>query len=356
MTRILSPDEGALAEPIAVGRLEQLGPELATLRRNVFSGREVIQFEFGKAPFRFRFVPETTAFAARIGCALRIGTSRGWLLIESFDVVGEEWATVFERLEPALARALLIEEVTQQFESLARVSGEPVQLVDLQINPTFNNDAPTQALRLENKGSQVGVRAALRAESTGFLERIARAIALRRPHIGARSQVGTLPVRLSPGAGCLLPTEIETLKIGDIVILQGSGTLAALQTRCLDFRGKRLPICVLLEGRSGRLMDDEGDVMSSERSDMKANEIGAAKLETLVVPITAVIGEVELPLRVFNSVGAGYVFELQTTLEQSTVRLYTGSRYVGSGRLVTIGERLGVRLLEWGGASDEHAA
>ena len=96
--------------------------------------------------------------------------------------------------------------------------------------------------------------------------------------------------------------------------------------------------------------------MSLERSDMKANEIGAAKLETLVVPITAVIGEVELPLRVFNSVGAGYVFELPTTLEQSTVRLYTGSRYVGSGRLVTIGERLGVRLLEWGGASDEHAA
>ena len=96
--------------------------------------------------------------------------------------------------------------------------------------------------------------------------------------------------------------------------------------------------------------------MAVDKNDMGRAEGSAAMLEQVAVPITAVIGELELPLRVFAALGSGYVFELPTTLEQATVRLYTGSRCVGTGRLIALGERLGVRVLEWGGSTDGESA
>jgi len=96
--------------------------------------------------------------------------------------------------------------------------------------------------------------------------------------------------------------------------------------------------------------------MAQDGNDIGLAKGGTAMLEKVAVPITVVIGELELPLRVFSALGAGYVFELPTELEQATVRLYTGSHCVGIGRLVAVGERFGVRLLEWGGTGyGEHA-
>jgi len=80
---------------------------------------------------------------------------------------------------------------------------------------------------------------------------------------------------------------------------------------------------------------------------------GPDGLEEASVPVTAVVGELELPLRELRAIKAGYVFELPTDLEQATVRLYTGRRLVGTGKLVAVGERLGVRLLEWGGSGEQ---
>lgn len=355
MIRILEPRE-KLANPGILQWVDVIDPELAALRRTAFSGREATAFEFCKAALCIRFVPDVAVFDARLGLRLRIGHASGWLLFESYDVLGEEWATVFQQLDPVLVRALLIDELTQHFETLARLTRAAVQLVDLQINVRFESAAPTQALRLENRATDVGVRLALRAESEGFFSQVAALLATCRPNIGKIPAAASMRVLLSPGSASMALAEIRKFRAGDILILDQTGNLATLQAACIDHRWKRLPMRALLEGRSGRLIDYEGDVMVRDRNDVGLTEGGAAMLEKVAVPITAVIGELELPLRVFSTLGVGYVFELPTELQQATVRLYTGSRCVGTGRLVAVGERFGVRLLEWGGTGDGEPA
>jgi type III secretion system YscQ/HrcQ family protein len=355
MIPVMAP-HGQLTDPGIRRWLDVVDPELAAMRRMAFSGREATVFEFGKAAFCMRFVADAAVFDAGLGLHVRIGHASGWLLFESYDVLGEEWATVFQQLDPVLVRALLIDELTQHFEALARLTRAAVQLVDLQVGIRFEKNAPVQALRLENRATGVGVRLALRAESADFFTQVAALLAQRRPHIGAPPTAASLRVSISPGSASIPLAEIQKMRAGDILVLDQGGNLAALQAACFDYRWKRLPIRALLEGRGGRLIDYEGDMMARDRNEIGLAESGAAMLEKVVVPITAVIGELELPLRVFSALGAGYVFELPTELEQATVQLYTGSHRVGVGRLVAVGERLGVRVLEWGGGADGEPA
>lgn len=337
-------------------RLEQVDPGLAQLQQLAFSGRGSVRFSFAGAPFALTLTNEEAAFTPALSMLLQAGQAKGWLLLESYAPAGDEWAGVLERLDPVLVRALLIEEASQQIARLAAACGSAVQLVDLQAGQTFVTKVPTQAMRLVNEQTGIGVRAALRSDDPQFFACMATALEKCAPVAGNAPAAACVPLCISLGVAWMEREEIKQSRGGDVLVFPADGQLEAVHAVCFDRKGRRLPLKVLLSGHSGRLSYSQEEVMVNEQNEMRPITSSTLPLEELSVPVTAVIGELELPLNAVGNLQAGYVFELPVSVDQAIVQLYTGSRRVGAGRLVAIGDRLGVRLLEWGADSHVNAA
>ncbi len=66
----------------------------------------------------------------------------------------------------------------------------------------------------------------------------------------------------------------------------------------------------------------------------------------LEVELTFELGGVTLPLETVERLQSGYVMELPEQLDQSRVKVRANGTCIGSGRLVTIGDHLGVQLID----------
>ncbi|HYD63757.1 MAG TPA: FliM/FliN family flagellar motor switch protein [Noviherbaspirillum sp.] len=338
--------------------LPTIEPQVAAMLRVACSGRNNnVKFQFGGVPFQLRVahsgaLPEDYALALQ----LKVGPSTAWLFIESYDIAGEEWAGILSRLDPQLAQALLIEESSELLARLTRAGGSAIQLAEIHPHVVPPLPAIRQLLEIQNMNTGMIARAALCADGPEFFDWLAREYG-RAPWWPVQAPVGAcLPIRICVGKTWLAGYEVETLEVGDVVIMLGMSTMDNLRATCIDRLGFRLPFKADLTGRKMIMTFTEEKTMSQSPNEMRQPRQDAVALEDVLVPITAVIGEVELPLRAMASLQAGYVFELPTSVEEAVVHLYTGSARVGQGRLITVGNMLGVQVLEWGGKKDGESA
>lgn len=72
-----------------------------------------------------------------------------------------------------------------------------------------------------------------------------------------------------------------------------------------------------------------------------------ARLDALEVALRFQVGELSISLGDLKSVGPGHVFELADPLNRSTVRIVAHGNVLGTGHLVAVGDRLGVRVSEF---------
>jgi type III secretion protein Q len=75
-------------------------------------------------------------------------------------------------------------------------------------------------------------------------------------------------------------------------------------------------------------------------------------LDTLQLPVTIEVETVKLPLVQLSALRAGYVLELPTAVRDARVRLMSYGQMIGSGELVSVGDQLGVRIIQMSGAHD----
>ncbi len=73
-------------------------------------------------------------------------------------------------------------------------------------------------------------------------------------------------------------------------------------------------------------------------------EIGPA-VETLDIELTFDVGRIQVPVAQLRTLQSGYLFELETDLD-TPVTILANGRPIGKGRLVQIGERVGVQTAE----------
>jgi type III secretion system YscQ/HrcQ family protein len=73
-------------------------------------------------------------------------------------------------------------------------------------------------------------------------------------------------------------------------------------------------------------------------------------LDNVLVEIEFELGRLALPLSELRSLAVGQVFETRHVIDEDGVVLWCGGQRLGVGRLVTIGERLGVRVAALQGA------
>jgi len=88
--------------------------------------------------------------------------------------------------------------------------------------------------------------------------------------------------------------------------------------------------------------------MTDEDISSTDTEQAARTLDAIAVPVTAVVGEIEIAVaRARKARGRLRIRVTQRACTRRPVQLYTGRRHVGTGKLIALGERLGVRLIEW---------
>jgi type III secretion protein Q len=75
-------------------------------------------------------------------------------------------------------------------------------------------------------------------------------------------------------------------------------------------------------------------------------------LDALEVTVTFDLGDISLPLKEVKKVQPGYTFTLDQPLEQSMVNVRANGGLIGTGQLVAVGEKLGIRIMKFA----EHAS
>ena len=70
------------------------------------------------------------------------------------------------------------------------------------------------------------------------------------------------------------------------------------------------------------------------------------EISNLDLPLKLEIDTVSLPVSQLSALRAGYVLELPTSAPEARIRLVTYGQTIGFGELVTVGDHLGVRLVQ----------
>lgn len=166
----------------------------------------------------------------------------------------------------------------------------------------------------------------------------------------AKIDLPDVAVRLaiSPGFAQLPLQEVDDLAPGDVILphspplAAGRGwvTLADRWSAAGDLRGASLVLAERLHDTTEPIMDIDND--SSERAEVEDGE-----LDDLPIKLVFEVGRCEMTLGAVRALGPGHVFTLERDPAQS-VDIVANGRRIGTGQLVRVGERLGIRVLRLG--------
>jgi type III secretion protein Q len=172
-----------------------------------------------------------------------------------------------------------------------------------------------------------------------------------------------VPGRLALGTKTMRVKTVRSLRAGDVV-------LRALDTRLNDWLitresandiqalwgtpgapGISVPVRVGVKTMTligePTMTDVETDVQSDYLDDPTALDVNALSL-----PIHFEIDTVPMPVSQLTALRPGYVVELTVPLADSRIRLSAHGQTLGFGELVTVGDQLGVRILEMSHGND----
>lgn len=156
-------------------------------------------------------------------------------------------------------------------------------------------------------------------------------------------EAGTLPIELTARVGRARITWAESarLGIGDLVVVDatsiGARILDLVLGNVLAFRAKIDDHDITLTGEVRKLMADESAGASAQQIEE------AADLESLPVTLVFEIGRLSVPLGELRTLTAGFSFDLGRDL-RSPVDILVSGKKIGTGELIQIDERIGVRI------------
>ncbi|WP_322069248.1 type III secretion system cytoplasmic ring protein SctQ [Paraburkholderia bannensis] len=97
--------------------------------------------------------------------------------------------------------------------------------------------------------------------------------------------------------------------------------------------------------------DTPADALATPQAEsVEASHADQPLLSELDLPVQLEIGTLDLPLRTLATLQPGTLLELPVALEDARVRLVVHGQTIGTGRLVAIGEHLGLQIAEIGKA------
>ncbi|HDR9503524.1 MAG TPA: type III secretion system cytoplasmic ring protein SctQ [Burkholderia sp.] len=169
------------------------------------------------------------------------------------------------------------------------------------------------------------------------------------PHYPRRLEALRVPMRVRLGTRRYRHALLRSLRAGDVLLHALAptldGTLATVSVRCGFACGNQWSAAAHLSGHT--LILSASPTMTSDH-DTTPSDIAAVTdpvpLDTLDVPVHLELDQLVLPLSDLAALGPGHVLELELPVDETDVRLVVYGQTIGFGRLVAIGDHLGVQI------------
>lgn len=372
--------EAAIRELDAAPELPHVEADVAAVANRLLCRTAPLRLRVGGADWLLHFEPQqsaSTSSGAGPGAhanpyAFTLGETRGQL---RFDVPSERRLLgvdgAAETLPALLRQALMADALAQVGEAVAAAVRQPFAW---QGDGTgLRSGAPCFGLtlrRLEDgdDGVNSGGKAAAGSETLHATLQLDEPERLATLPLLQRAPDGPLPPWLAQlrvplavriGTTAIAVGEMRDIRPGDIVGIEHWQTHGgALAVYCTTgAAGLGWP--ALAEGRRITIQRPtgapaapsvHGDSMEDRNNGQRelphpdAAPAALDRLEELEVSLRFEVGDVSLALAELREVRPGYVFELPQPLKQSEVRIVAGGRILGTGTLIAVGNRLGVRV------------
>lgn len=345
------------ALPLDPARLPALAAPLARLQRLMVDERlsALLAHDFGMTGWSAGTRAPIEATNAAL-VTLRWGLQQAGFTLDLSQHAGlASLVAADEAAQPALRTAvcaILLEPLTAAF---ARLGMDSVEIVSLERAAALRTSEPCCALAFRI-GSQ-RIDAVIEHIDTEWLETLERVVTRQRLPFAAHVSGIAVPGRLLIGEKMLSVATLDSLRPGDVVLRAVRADIAAL------YRGELAAARMQIAwGRYGTrqlramahvgpqsLTLEEDPVMSH---DMQFNAPLTDSIDTPVdishldLPLKLEIDTVSLPVAQLSALRAGYVLELPTALPEARIRLVTYGQTIGFGELVSVGDHLGVRLVQ----------
>lgn len=246
----------------------------------------------------------------------------------------EQFAGLPRELRLALIEAALDDEL----ELLERIGAASIQITGVAAPRALSTDEVSICFALTWQNEAVspveGYLSLSAALLPRFLNALAKAPTVTNTATAAwESLLGV--VRFEAGYTRLPTKNFHSIALGDIVFCD----------RCLlaqeNFLAIHIMPNVLLKGR----LKDNAVMVEDKLEDPMLTEPEPSLIDIDAVEINLVfdIGEIKLPLRDLKAIQAGFIFKLNTSLEQPvTMRVH--GQAVAQGELIQVDDRIGVRI------------
>ena len=226
---------------------------------------------------------------------------------------------------------------------------DPYRAASLSIGLARSGDAPLRCggfVQFEHSDGLGLIASALPAE----------AAAQRRPLDWLR-----VPLSFAVGSTSVRLKEISGIRSGDIVSIEDwRPTGAAIGVGLVLGGGHSTSLVGLADGSQITIQPWKDFIVNRGSNHAPADPAGGKdaaalpldRLDGLEVKLRFEVGELAVSLRELRSLRPGHVFELPQPLNRSTVRICAHGNVLGTGYLVAVGDKLGVRVSEF--ALGEH--
>ncbi|VWD53026.1 type III secretion-associated protein [Burkholderia lata] len=254
-------------------------------------------------------------------------------------------------LRDALARALL-EPLTANLERVGFAGWQVASITrehgDAQSDR--HGAASFASLTFLLNGERHRARVALNHAFVNEAEQLLRAISPRHA-----APVASVPVpgQLRIGAKSFRTAVLRSLVPGDVLLgaIEPALRVAGVPFRTVATWGTprrtRLLASVKFDGRTAILLKDPFMEQESDHTCIDVpDRTDPVDVGALELPVNFEIDTIALPIDQLAALRAGYVIELLRSPSEMQVRLIAYGQLIGHGELVTVGEHLGVRILQ----------
>ncbi|WP_245616515.1 type III secretion system cytoplasmic ring protein SctQ [Paraburkholderia acidipaludis] len=197
----------------------------------------------------------------------------------------------------------------------------------------------------------------------GWLDALEALVARQYTPFATHVSEITVPGRLQIGEKTVSVTTLDSLRPGDVILRAVSDDVAALLKRESEsgrvqavwgrYGTRQLRAAATLTGNVLTL--SENPIMSHDYSfnaPLTDSIDAPVEISQLDLPLKLEIDTVSMPVAQLSALRAGYVLELPTAVPDARIRLVTYGQTIGFGELVSVGDHLGVRLVQLSSSHD----
>jgi type III secretion protein Q len=240
-------------------------------------------------------------------------------------------------------------------DAFARLGMDGAEVIA--VEPGFAGRDGAECCALAFRISDRRIDAVLDKVSAGWLDAFERLVARQCTPFATHVSEIAVPGRLLVGERSIDITTLASLQPGDVILRAVSPAAQAFFTRREPsvtlplvwgrYGTRQLRAFVAIDNHALTLTEDPHMSHDTHFSAPLTDSVDTpVEISHLDLPLKLEIDTVSLPVAQLSALRAGYVLELPTSPLDARIRLVSYGQTIGFGELVSVGDHLGVRLVQ----------